>query len=171
MAFRFSRYPTTSAVMAITVTEKASIAKTITEANGGPITRCSFAPIVGTRGHQVERRSWSDGRHVDAALDEWLAGNGRPQPFVWTIWGYHVLGDIANQLVLEDPYAVIAGWHRRLVPYPGALKRALVARHPESIRYWRADYHYAAKVERCDRAFLSGITQKLAHDLVQISSR
>jgi hypothetical protein len=105
---------------------------------------------------------------IDAALDEWLAGTGRPQAMVWTIWGYHLLGDIANQLVLEDPSGVLEGWRRRLVPYPAQLKAAVIARHRESLRYWRTDYHYASKVHRGDRVFLAGITQKLAHDMIQV---
>jgi hypothetical protein len=105
---------------------------------------------------------------IDAALDGWLAGEIRPDPLVWTVWGYHLLPDIYHQAIIEDPYDVIGGWQRRLAVYPPALKKALLDKHLGSVRYWRQDYHYQNKVRRGDVVFLAGLTTRLVHDLIQI---
>ena len=60
---------------------------------------------------------------IDAAVDGWLRGKIKPVPVVWTIWGYHVLTDVNNQYVIEDPYHLIGAWRERLRVYPPALKR------------------------------------------------
>lgn len=105
---------------------------------------------------------------IDAALDGWLQGELKPVDMVWTIWGYHVLPDISNQFSIEDPYNIIGGWKERLRRYPPALKQAILDRYLESLRYWRADYHYAHKVERGDVVFLAGMAAKLVHEMIQI---
>jgi hypothetical protein len=105
---------------------------------------------------------------IDAALDGWLSGEIKTDPMVWTVWGYHILPDIYHQAIIEDPYDVIGGWQRRLSVYPPALKRALLDKHLESVRYWRHDYHYQNKVRRGDVVFLAGLTTRLVHDLIQI---
>ncbi len=105
---------------------------------------------------------------IDAALDSWLSGEGKPVDLVWTIWGYHILTDVYNQFVIEDPYGIIAGWKERLSVYPPALKQAILNQYTASLRYWRTDYHYANKVERGDVVFLAGMTSKLVHEVIQI---
>lgn len=87
---------------------------------------------------------------------------------VWTIWGYHILTDVYNQMVIEDPDGILADWHRRLSVYPPALKQALLRKHLESLRYWRHDYHYRHKVERGDIVFLAGLSSRLLHDCIQV---
>ena len=105
---------------------------------------------------------------IDAALDGWLSGEVKPVDLVWTIWGYHILTDINNQFVIEDPYHIIAAWKERLSIYPPALKQAILRKYAASLRYWRSDYHYAHKVERGDVVFLAGMTSKLVHEIIQI---
>lgn len=105
---------------------------------------------------------------VERELDRWLAGGGTPTPLVWTVWGYHLLPDLANQRVVEDPSGVIAGWHDRLRVYPEVLGRAVLDRHLASLAYWRDDYHYRNKVGRGDVVFLAGIAARLVHDLLQV---
>lgn len=105
---------------------------------------------------------------VERELDLWLAGRGTPTPKVWTVWGYHLLPDLAQQLVVEDPFAVAAGWRDRLRTYPAALGRAVIDRHLASLAYWRDDYHYRAKVARGDVVFLAGLSARLVHDLLQV---
>lgn len=105
---------------------------------------------------------------IETALDAWLSGSPQRVDLVWTIWGYHILPDIANQYVIEDPYDIVGEWKRRLSVYPPALKRAILDKYLESLNYWRVDYHYAHKVERGDAIFLAGMTSKLVHEMVQI---
>jgi hypothetical protein len=105
---------------------------------------------------------------IDAALDGWLGGTIKPVDLVWTIWGYHILADVGNQVVIDDPYRIIGAWKERLSVYPPALKHAILNRYAASLRYWRSDYHYAHKVERGDAVFLAGITSKLVHEIIQI---
>jgi hypothetical protein len=105
---------------------------------------------------------------IDAALDGCLEGEINPANLVWTIWGYHVLTDVNNQFIIEDPFHIIGAWKERLSVYPPALKQAILSKYAASLRYWRADYHYAHKVERGDVVFLAGITSKLVHEIVQI---
>jgi hypothetical protein len=105
---------------------------------------------------------------IDAALDGWLGGEIKPVNLVWTIWGYHILTDVNNQFVIEDPYQIIGAWKERLSVYPLALKQAILSKFAASLRYWRTDYHYANKVERGDFVFLAGMTSKLVHEIIQI---
>jgi hypothetical protein len=105
---------------------------------------------------------------IDAALDGWLGGEVKPVNLVWTIWGYHILTDVNNQFVIEDPYRIIGGWKERLSVYPPALQQAILGKYTASLRYWRTDYHYANKVERGDVVFLAGMTSKLVHEIIQI---
>lgn len=105
---------------------------------------------------------------IDAALDGWLGGEVKPVNLVWTIWGYHILTDVNNQFVIEDPYGIIAAWKARLSVYPPALKQAILGKYTASLHYWRTDYHYAHKVERGDVIFLAGMTAKLVHEIIQI---
>ena len=105
---------------------------------------------------------------IDAALDGWLGGEVKPVNLVWTIWGYHILTDVNNQFVIEDPYQIIDAWKERLSVYPPALKQAVLGKYTASLRYWRTDYHYANKVERGDVVFLAGMSSKLVHEIIQI---
>jgi hypothetical protein len=105
---------------------------------------------------------------VDGQLDAWLAGRALPESRVWSVWGYHLPCDLFYQLVVEDPDGIVAGWKRRLTPYPPSLREALVAVHMASLRYWRTDYHYASKVARKDAVFLASLTARLVHDIMQV---
>ena len=105
---------------------------------------------------------------IDAAVNGWCSGEIKPVDLLWTIWGYHVLTDVNNQFIIEDPYHIIADWKSRLSVYPPALKTAILEKNLESLRYWRTDYHYAHKVERGDVVFLAGMTSKLVHEIIQI---
>ncbi|MBN1247214.1 MAG: DUF4037 domain-containing protein [Anaerolineae bacterium] len=105
---------------------------------------------------------------IDAQVDAWCNGTVGPVDLVWAIWGYHVLTDVFNQMVIDDPDGILAGWHSRLETYPPKLKRAILDKHLKSIRYWRQDYHYRHKVERGDVVFLASLTARLVHDLIQI---
>ena len=105
---------------------------------------------------------------IDAQLDAWLSGQVAPEERVWTLWGYHLLTDIANQMVIDDPDGIIAAWQARLKPYPRALQQAIIRKHMGSLNYWRTDYHYANKVERRDEVFLAGISARLVHDMMQV---
>lgn len=105
---------------------------------------------------------------VDSELDLWLHGTARPKAMVWTVWGYYLPTDIVNQLILEDPDGVLAGWQHALASYPPVLKNAIVERHSQSLRYWISDYHYRSKVARADTIFLAGLTTRLVHDMVQL---
>lgn len=105
---------------------------------------------------------------IDADLARWFNGDYQPVDMVWTIWGYHILTDINNQFVIEDPYGIIAAWKSRLSVYPPALKRTILEKKLASLRYWRTDYHYAHKVERGDVVFLAGLTAKLVHEMIEI---
>lgn len=105
---------------------------------------------------------------IDGQLDAWLSGQLQPVERVWTLWGYHLLTDIANQVVIEDPDGLIAAWQARLLPYPIALQQAIIKKHLGSLNYWRTDYHYRNKVERGDVVFLAGLTARLIHDIMQV---
>jgi hypothetical protein len=105
---------------------------------------------------------------IDAAIDSWFSGEIKPDDLVWTIWGYHILTDVNNQYVIEDPYNIIGVWKERLSVYPPLMKRAILEKYLSSLRYWRVDYHYAHKVERGDVVFLAGMTSKLVHEMIQI---
>ncbi len=105
---------------------------------------------------------------VDEQLDAWLAGRGRPEPRVWSLWGYHLPCDLLYQMSVKDPHGIVAGWKQRLTPYPDALRETILATHMGSLRYWRQDYHYANKVARKDVVFLAGLTSRLVHDIMQV---
>ena len=105
---------------------------------------------------------------VDEELDKWLAGELHSMEVVWSIWGYHLPADIANQYVVADPCGIIAGWKERLTTYPTALKKAIIDKHLGSLLYWRDDYHYSNKVVRGDVVFLAGLSARLVHDIVQV---
>jgi hypothetical protein len=105
---------------------------------------------------------------IDAQVDAWLSGQVLPEEMVWTLWGYHLLTDLANQVVIDDPAGLIAAWQARLTPYPPALQRAILRKHMGSLNYWRTDYHYRNKVERGDVVFLAGIAARLVHDMTQV---
>ncbi len=105
---------------------------------------------------------------IERDLDAWLDGKAQPVPWVWTVWGYHLLTDINNQMVIEDPDNLIGAWQSRLAQYPPKLKQALLERHGGSLRYWRKDYHYQNKVARQDPVFLAALTARLIHDIMQV---
>ncbi len=105
---------------------------------------------------------------IDAKLDAWLSGKIVPEDMVWTLWGYHLLTDIVNQMVIDDPAGVITAWQARLTPYPRTLQHALIRKHMASLNYWRNDYHYRNKVARGDMVFLAGMAARLVHDVMQV---
>jgi cytochrome b len=105
---------------------------------------------------------------IDAQIDAWCGGTAPRIDYVWTIWGYHVLTDVYNQMVIEDPDGILAGWHARLAAYPPRLKQAILEKHLKSLRYWRHDYHYSHKVKRGDVVFLASLTARLVHDMIQV---
>ncbi len=105
---------------------------------------------------------------IETQISQYEQGNGEPEDIVWTIWGYHVLTDVFNQMVIEDPHDVLKGWQRRLSTFPPKHKAALLEKHLTSLRYWRNDYHYQHKVDQGDVVFLAGITSKLVHDILRV---
>ncbi len=105
---------------------------------------------------------------IDAQIDAWSSGVISTIDHVWTIWGYYVLTDVYNQMVIDDPDGILAGWRARLSTYPQQLKKAVLDKHLKSVRYWRQDYHYQHKLERGDVVFLASLTARLIHDLIQI---
>jgi hypothetical protein len=105
---------------------------------------------------------------IEAALQRAVAGEIEIDPKVWSVWGYHLLTDIDNQFIIEDPDGVIAGWQTLLHPFPPKLKEALLKKHLGSLRYWRTDYHYKNKVLRGDPVFLAALSARLAHDIMQV---
>ncbi len=105
---------------------------------------------------------------IETQLELWTCGEGHAPDIVWTIWGYHVVTDVYNQAVIEDPYDILAGWRERLSTYPAKMKDTLIRKHVASLRYWRQDYHYAYKLVRRDLVFLAGLTTKLVHDLLKV---
>jgi hypothetical protein len=105
---------------------------------------------------------------VEASLNAWLAGELAPEPIHWTIWGYHILPDITQQIAVLDPEHILARWQECLRTYPDALRSAVLTKHLGSLRYWRNDYHYRHKVDRGDVVFLAGLSTRLVHDIVQV---
>lgn len=105
---------------------------------------------------------------VDRALQRWIDGHLDVEPKTWSIWGYHLPTDIANQHVLEDESGIIARWRSWLDPYPPKLRQAILAKHGDSLRYWLNDYHYTSKVRRGDVVFLAGLSARLVHDIFQV---
>jgi hypothetical protein len=104
---------------------------------------------------------------IEAALAGQLAGEP-PQPMFWSVWGYHLLTDLANLRVISDPWGVIRAWGERLAAFPPALKAALIERHGKTLRYWRDDYHYASKAAREDVVFCCGLATTLIHAAFQV---
>lgn len=105
---------------------------------------------------------------VNAELDRLVNGRGTPKPYGWTIWGYNMLTDIYNQVIVEDPYGIIQGWKDRLSVYPEALRKSLLKSHGDSLKYWRDDYHYKNKCDRSDYVFMASITARLINDIMQV---
>lgn len=105
---------------------------------------------------------------IDMQLDSWLEGEIKPINKNWTIWGYHLLTDIHNQQIVEDPDGIILGWKARLQEYPVKLKKSIIEKHMGCLRHWHGDYHYLSKVKRKDFVFLSGISSKIIHDIIQV---
>ncbi|WP_406387303.1 DUF4037 domain-containing protein [Streptomyces sp. NBC_00887] len=105
---------------------------------------------------------------VDAVVDSWLGGHGTPDDLVWTVWGYHPLADLACQIPVHDPDGLVSRWRDRLEPYPDTVRHATIQKFLPALRYWRDDYHYRNKVERADLTFLSSLTAKLIHHILQV---
>lgn len=105
---------------------------------------------------------------VNRELDAWLSGTAVPKAFEWTIWGYHLPTDLANQQITRDSEGRLAGWKRQLAVYPEALRASLLKQHRDVLQYWAGDYHYESKVARCDLVFLAGLTSKLANAILQV---
>lgn len=120
------------------------------------------------RGLILDGLGWTTVADVDRTLDTWLAGEGIPEPIIWTIWGYHPLADFSRQLAVIDPDHLIVGWRERLVEYPEALRTATIRRYLPPLEYWRDDYHYRNKATRSDEVFLAGLTSLLVHNLLQV---
>jgi hypothetical protein len=105
---------------------------------------------------------------MSGVVERWCNGEGVPDDYEWTIWGYQPLTDIFNQTILEDPLGILGGWKARLATYPPKLKHAILSRELSFIRYWRGDYHYRSKVTRGDVVFLAGLTAKLVHSAMEV---
>jgi hypothetical protein len=105
---------------------------------------------------------------IDEQIDLWFSGNGKALEYQWTMWGYHILTDIYNQIILEDPCGRAAQWKERLSVYPEAIKESIIKKHSASLKYWRNDYHYLNKVNRKDIVFLASVTARLIQDIIQI---
>ena len=101
-------------------------------------------------------------------LDAWLTGTAVPKTFEWTIWGYHLPTDLANQQIVLDPQGVLGGWKQQLAVYPEALRVSVLQQYREVLQYWASDYHYESKVARRDLVFLVGLTGKLANAILQV---
>ncbi len=105
---------------------------------------------------------------IDAQLDGWVLGNPQPLPIIWTIWGYYLLTDLMNQVIIDDPDGIISSWQARLTPYSENLGSAIIQKYMNSLKFWRTDYHYQNKVKRGDVVFLAGLTSRLVHEMIQI---
>jgi len=105
---------------------------------------------------------------IDSQIKAWLSGSLQPKEMVWTLWGYHLLTDLTNQVIVDDPSGIVASWQAQLTPYPKALQRAIIQKHMKSLTYWRHDYHYQNKVNRGDVVFLAGMATRLVHDVIQV---
>lgn len=101
-------------------------------------------------------------------LTAWIAGTPEPKSFEWTIWGYHLPTDLANQQIVHDPDGILAGWKTELTAYPEALRDAVLRQYREILAYWASDYHYESKVDRRDLVFLVGLSGKLANAILQV---
>jgi hypothetical protein len=119
----------------------------------------------GFRMDGVWMRSYAGVRRDLAA---WLGGTAVPKTFEWTIWGYHLPTDLANQQITFDPEGVLDGWKQQLAVYPDALATSVLQQYWEVLQYWAQDYHYESKVARRDLVFLVGLTGKLANAILQV---
>ncbi len=106
--------------------------------------------------------------YIDSEIDLWLSGKGEKIEKTWTIWGYHILTDIYNQQIIDDPFGIASEWKKRLAPYPHVLKHYIIEKHLAFLKYWREDYHYHHKVIREDVVFLSALHAKLIHHIMQV---
>ena len=52
---------------------------------------------------------------VQRDLAAWIDGRPTPKTFEWTIWGYHLPTDLANQQIVSDPDGILARWKAELV--------------------------------------------------------
>lgn len=120
------------------------------------------------RGYMIDPISPRPFKDVEAELDRLIAGEMLRPDMVWTLWGYRLLPDIANQVAFYDNTGTIARWKDKIAVFPAKLKRAILDHHLGSIEYWRTDYHYRNKVERGDAVFLAGLSSKLTHSLLEI---
>lgn len=105
---------------------------------------------------------------IDQGIDSWFDGKGQRVDRVWTIWGYQLLADLYYEQIVEDPHQVMAEWKLRLDQYPSKLKKTILDRHMAPLKYWRDDYHYGKKVDREDVVFLSSLSTKIIHDMIQV---
>ena len=63
---------------------------------------------------------------LDVQLNQWRAGVIAPQELIWSVWGYHLLSDMYQQTIVDDPFGVIGRWKEQLRHYPPMLKQALL---------------------------------------------
>ena len=105
---------------------------------------------------------------IDAGLNKYLSGNIEPEMIEWTVWGYYLPTDIYHQQIIEDPYNIASDWKKRLTPYPRTMKEAVINKHLNRLKYWKADYHYKSKVNRKDAVFLATLTASLVRDVMQV---
>ncbi|MDO9417085.1 DUF4037 domain-containing protein [Pararhizobium sp.] len=120
------------------------------------------------RGLRIDGVWWREYGSVQRKLDAWMSGTAVADPYVWTIWGYHLPTDLAHQIIITDPDGILTGWKAQLSTYPEALRKSIIAKHLPVLRYWAADYHYASKVQCGDAVFLAGLTAKLVQAILQI---
>ncbi|MBU1307337.1 MAG: DUF4037 domain-containing protein [Alphaproteobacteria bacterium] len=120
---------------------------------------------MGFRMDGVWMRNYSG---VRRDLDAWLTGTAVPKTFDWTIWGYHLPTDLANQQIVLDPDGLLAGWKQELAVYPEALRAATLHQYGQVLQYWASDYHYESKVARRDLVFLVGLVGKLTNAMIQV---
>ncbi len=105
---------------------------------------------------------------INKQLDSYYYGDCMPPQIDWCVWGYHVLTDIYNQIIIEDPYNIALSWKERLSVYPVNLKTHILEHNAFSLKYWRGDYHYKHKVERGDTVFLASLSARLVHEMIEI---
>ena len=64
---------------------------------------------------------------IESRINSILSGeNADPDPCQWTIWGYYLPTDIANNTIIEDPFQILANWKVQLQTYPLKLKDAVI---------------------------------------------